>query len=87
MLRLKFRKDIEKLPVFQDVEKIPDGICASGSKAFPYHKYRSHFIRLGRITGFEAPLKLYQIRRASGRNINYKYKEVLRPSSCYKHSY
>ncbi|KAF1980431.1 hypothetical protein BU23DRAFT_444060, partial [Bimuria novae-zelandiae CBS 107.79] len=33
-------------------------------------KYRDIFIRLGRVAGFEADLELYQLRRASGSNIN-----------------
>jgi hypothetical protein len=41
-------------------------------KAFPYAKYRDTFVRLGRIAGFEESLELYQLRRASGRNINSK---------------
>ncbi|KAI9763522.1 MAG: hypothetical protein M1839_006442 [Geoglossum umbratile] len=70
VLRLKWKKDKEKQPIFWDVEKTPDGIRVSDSKALPYIKYRDHFVHLGRLAGFEYLLELYQLRRASGRNIN-----------------
>ncbi|KAJ9634908.1 hypothetical protein H2199_008772 [Coniosporium tulheliwenetii] len=59
-----------KQPIFRNVERTPDGIRVSDSKALPYHKYRDHFVYLGRFAGFEHLLELYQVRRASGRNIN-----------------
>ncbi|KAF1343495.1 hypothetical protein EJ07DRAFT_186564 [Lizonia empirigonia] len=39
-------------------------------KRFHMRKYRDIFVRLGRVAGFEKSLELYQLRRASGRNIN-----------------
>ncbi|KAJ9644084.1 hypothetical protein H2199_003952 [Coniosporium tulheliwenetii] len=70
VLRLRFKKEKEKQPIFRNVERTPDGIRVSDSKALPYHKYRDHFVYLGRFAGFEHLLELYQVRRASGRNIN-----------------
>ncbi|KAJ9650093.1 hypothetical protein H2201_009318, partial [Coniosporium apollinis] len=70
VFRLRFKKEKEKQPIFRNVERTPDGIRVSDSKALPYHKYRDHFVYLGRFAGFEHLLELYQVRRASGRNIN-----------------
>ncbi|KAJ9654854.1 hypothetical protein H2201_008928 [Coniosporium apollinis] len=70
VLRLRFKKEKEKQSIFRNVERTPDGIRVSNSKALPDYKYRGHFVWLGRLTGFESRLELYQVRRASGRNIN-----------------
>jgi hypothetical protein len=72
VLRLRWKKDKEKQLIFRDVEKTPDGIRVSDSRALPYIKYHDHFVHLGRVAGFEHLLELYQLRRASGRNIKSK---------------
>jgi len=72
VLRLKWKKDKKKQLIFQDIEKTPDSICVSDSKALPYIKYHDHFVHLGHLAGFEYLLELYQLQWASGRNINSK---------------
>jgi hypothetical protein len=71
MLRIKWKKVLNE-PFFCDVKNTLEGGRLLISKAFPYSKYRDIFARLGRVAGFEAPLELYQLRRAFGNNINSK---------------
>ncbi|KAK4934783.1 hypothetical protein LTR10_024040 [Elasticomyces elasticus] len=70
VLRLKFKPEILTKPLFRDVERTPSGSRIADGKALPYHKYRDHHVHLGRLSGFEHPVELYQLRRGSGRNIN-----------------
>ena len=69
-IKLKCKKSFMTLPIFRDIEKTAQGLRVSESKACPYHKYRDRFVWLGQVAGFENSLELYQVRRASGRNIN-----------------
>ncbi|KAJ9641087.1 hypothetical protein H2199_005755 [Coniosporium tulheliwenetii] len=55
MLRLRFKREKEKQPIFRNVERTPDGTRVSNSKALPYHKYRDHFVYLGRFAGVLTP--------------------------------
>jgi hypothetical protein len=59
-------------PFFCDVKNIIRGVHVLNNKAFLYAKYWDIFVWLGRVTGFKIVLKLYQLRRALGRNINSK---------------
>lgn len=70
VLRIRWKKEILDQPFFCDVITTTEGGRILEDKAFPYAKYRDIFIRLGRVAGIEAALELYQLRRASGHNIN-----------------
>lgn len=72
ILRIKWKNDVLSQPFFCDVKNTTGGVYVLNDKAFPYAKYRDIFVRLGRVAGFEIALELYQLRRASGRNINSK---------------
>jgi hypothetical protein len=72
VLQLKFRPERLARPFFRDVRRTTTGFHVSDSKALPYHKYRDHHVHLGRLSGFENTVELYQLRRGSGRNINSK---------------
>jgi hypothetical protein len=69
-LNVRFKKEILNRPIFRDIEKMPSGSKVLDTKALPYSKCRDHFVWLGRVAGFEQPLELYQLRRASGRKMN-----------------
>ncbi|KAF1838361.1 hypothetical protein BDW02DRAFT_636434 [Decorospora gaudefroyi] len=70
VLRIRWKKELLNQPFLCDVRNTIEGVRILKEKAFPYAKYRDTFVRLGRIAGFEESLELYQLRRASGRNIN-----------------
>jgi hypothetical protein len=70
VLRIRWKKDVLDRPFFCNVQSTIEGSCALLPLAFPYWKYRDIFVRLGRVAGFEANVELYQLRRASGDNIN-----------------
>ncbi|KAF2024834.1 hypothetical protein EK21DRAFT_77812 [Setomelanomma holmii] len=70
VLRIKWKKQLLNLPFLCDVRNTCEGVQILTEQAFPYAKYRDIFVRLGRVAGFEQSLELYQLRRASGRNIN-----------------
>ena len=70
VLRIKWKKELLNQPFLCDVRNTSEGVRILKDKAFPYAKYRDIFVRLGRVAGFEKSLELYQLRRASGRNIN-----------------
>lgn len=70
VLRLKWKEDLLDRPIFCDFKSTPTGTCLLEWKAFAYGKYRDIFVWLGLVAGFEQRLELYQLRRASGRNIN-----------------
>ncbi|OAL56175.1 hypothetical protein IQ07DRAFT_639770 [Pyrenochaeta sp. DS3sAY3a] len=70
VLRIKWKREVLDQPFFCNVLKTSEGGRVLKDKAFPYSKYRDIFVRLGRVAGFEASLELYQLRRASGSNIN-----------------
>lgn len=72
VLRIKWKESKLAHPFFCDIESTSEGTRIKQGIAFPYAKYRSMFVRLGRVAGFEHSLELYQLRRASGSNINSK---------------
>ncbi|KAF2008362.1 hypothetical protein BU24DRAFT_469047 [Aaosphaeria arxii CBS 175.79] len=74
-LRIRWKHDMLKKPFFCDVEHTAEGAHILEDKSFPYAKYRDLFVRLGRVAGFEQSLELYQLRRASGKNINEAFTE------------
>jgi hypothetical protein len=73
VLRIKWKKELLNQPFLCDVRNTSEGVCVVKEKAFPYAKYRDIFVRLGRVAGFEHSLEPYQLRRASGRNINSEF--------------
>ena len=73
VLRIKWKKELLNQPFLCDVRNTSEGVRILKDKAFPYTKYRDIFVRLGRVAGFEKSLELYQLRRASGRNINSEF--------------
>lgn len=72
LLWIKWKKAVLEKPFFCDVQSTTEGGRILSGRAFPYWKYRDMFVRLGRVAGFEAALELYQLRRASGHNLNSK---------------
>jgi hypothetical protein len=71
-LRLRWKKPWEERPIFRDVEDTASGVRISETKPLQYPKHRHHFVRLGRTCGFEKALEFYDLRRASGKNLNGK---------------
>ncbi|TQV90231.1 FluG domain-containing protein [Cordyceps javanica] len=69
-IRLLWKEEWRKRPIFRDVVEMPDGTVVSGTKALSYDKERRHLVRLGRSTGFEKQLQWYDLRRGSGKKIN-----------------
>ena len=70
VLKLKWKDELLNRPIFCNFKQASTSIHLLKDEIFPYAKYRDIFVRLGRVAGFEYPLELYQLRRASGRNIN-----------------
>lgn len=70
VLKLKWKDELLNQPIFCNFKQARTSIHLLKGEIFPYAKYRDIFVRLGRVAGFEHPLELYQLRRASGRNIN-----------------
>ena len=73
VLRIKWKKKLLNKPFLCDIRHTTEGDRILQDKAFNYQKYRDIFVRLGRVAGFEERLELYQLRRASGSNINSKH--------------
>ncbi|KAJ6443703.1 hypothetical protein O9K51_04882 [Purpureocillium lavendulum] len=69
-IRLLWKKEWLKRPVFRDVEATEDGIQISANRALDYRKERQHLIRLGRAIGIEKQLEWYDLRRGSGKKLN-----------------
>ncbi|ELR06978.1 hypothetical protein GMDG_08212 [Pseudogymnoascus destructans 20631-21] len=57
-------------PIFHDVEVTANGVRISKTKPFQYAKYQYYFVPLGRVMGYEKALKLYGLRRGSGKELN-----------------
>jgi hypothetical protein len=70
MLRFRWKPEVLHRPFFADVKHTVGGARIQKETPFPYAKYQHIFKRLGREAGFEQAVHLYQIRRASGRNID-----------------
>jgi hypothetical protein len=70
VLRIKWKEEDLNKPFFCDVMRTSGGVRILREKALPYAKYRDIVVRLGRVAGFEHLLELYDLRRASGRNLN-----------------
>jgi len=69
-LRLRWKEEWQKRPVFRDVEDSEDGIRIALDKALKYQKERDHLIRLGRAIGLAKVLEWYDLRRGSGKKLN-----------------
>ena len=69
-LRLQWKEEWQKRPVFRDVEDSEDGIRIALDKALKYQKERGHLIRLGRSIGMAKVLEWYDLRRGSGKKLN-----------------
>ncbi|KAM3555122.1 hypothetical protein ARSEF4850_006153 [Beauveria asiatica] len=69
-LRLLWKEEWRRRPIFRDIVETPYGTSISDTKALSYDKERKHLIRLGRSTGFEKQLQWYDLRRGSGKKIN-----------------
>jgi hypothetical protein len=71
-LRLRWKKEWRKRPVFRDVEATELGIQIALDKALRYQTERDHLIRLGRGIGIAKQLEWYDLRRGSGKKLNGK---------------
>lgn len=69
-LRLHWKEEWRKRPIFRDVEPSPSGIRVALEKALQYSKERGHLIRLGRSIGLAKALEWYDLRRGSGKKLN-----------------
>ncbi|KAK3935512.1 hypothetical protein QBC46DRAFT_367527 [Diplogelasinospora grovesii] len=69
-LRLLWKEEWRKRPVFRDVEHSEEGIRIALDKALQYQKERGHLIRLGRSIGLAKALEWYDLRRGSGKKLN-----------------
>ena len=69
-LRLRWKEDWRKRPVFRDVEDSEEGIRIALDKALKYQKERGHLVRLGRSIGLAKVLEWYDLRRRSGKKLN-----------------
>jgi len=70
VLYIRWKDEVLDRPFFCDVSYMTRGGSVLKEKAFLYAKYRDIFVRLGHVAGFKMALELYQLRRASGKNIN-----------------
>lgn len=70
VLQIKWKKEVLNQPFFCDAVNTTGGARILRDKAFPYGKYRDIFVRLGRLAGLAESVKLYQLPRASGRDID-----------------
>jgi hypothetical protein len=71
-ISLKWDNEEAKQLIFRDVEHTPNRVRISKTKALEYAKHQYHFIRLGRTGGFAKRLKIYDLRRTSGKRLNGK---------------
>ncbi|KAF2679993.1 hypothetical protein K458DRAFT_312707, partial [Lentithecium fluviatile CBS 122367] len=69
-LRFRWKEELLHRPFFTDVKHTVGGAHIQKETPFPCAKYRDIFKRMEREAGFESPVNLYQIRRASGSNLN-----------------
>jgi hypothetical protein len=72
VLRIKWRRQLPNQPFLCDVRNTNEGVRLLTEQAFPYADHREISVRLGHVAGLGKLLELYQLRRASGRNINCK---------------
>jgi hypothetical protein len=70
MLCIRWKEELLNKPFFCDFDYTTDGGRMREDWAFPYSKYCHVFIHLGLVLGVEELLELYQLRRASGHNID-----------------
>ncbi|KAF2739599.1 hypothetical protein EJ04DRAFT_606100 [Polyplosphaeria fusca] len=68
--RFRWKEELLHRPFFTDVKYTVGGAHIQKETPFPCAKYRDVFKRMGREAGFESPVNPYQIRIASGRNLN-----------------
>lgn len=71
-IRLRWKEEWLKRPVFRDVELSGGAVRISLTKALQYRKERHHLIRLGRSIGLAKALEWYDLRRGSGKKLNGK---------------
>lgn len=57
-------------PVFHDIDITANGVRISMAKPFQYSKYRYFFVNVGRVLGYEKALRLYRLRRGSGKELD-----------------
>lgn len=69
-IRIIWKEEWLKRPVFRGIEDSEHGIQISLDKALTYQKERKHLIRLGRSIGLEKLLEWYDLRRGSGKKLN-----------------
>jgi len=69
-LRLRWKEEWCKRPVFRGVEDSEEGIQIAFDKALKYQKERGHLIRFGRSIGLAKVFEWYDLRRGSGKKLN-----------------
>ncbi|RYO82759.1 hypothetical protein DL764_009563 [Monosporascus ibericus] len=69
-IRLRWKGEWLKRPIFRDVELSDGMVQVSLTKALQYRKERHHLIRLGRSIGLAKALEWYDLRRGSGKKLN-----------------
>ena len=78
-LRLQWKEEWLKRPMFRDVEDSEDGIRTALNKALKYQKERGHLIRLSWSIGLAKVLEWYDLRRESRKKLNGKLFPVSTP--------
>lgn len=71
-IRVLWKEEWLKRPVFRDVVNGDDGPEISDHRPLSYAKERRHLVRLGRSIGLEKQLEWYDLRRGSGKKLNGK---------------
>ena len=69
-LRLHWKEEWYRRPVFRGVEDSEEGIQIVLDKALKYQKERGHLIRLGRSIGLAKILEWYDLRRGLDKKLN-----------------
>lgn len=69
-IRVYWKEEWLKRPVFRGIEGTDHNIQISLDKPFSYDSARKHLIRLGRSIGVEKELEWYDVRRGSGKKLN-----------------
>ena len=69
-IRVLWKKEWLKRPVFRDIEKTANGPQISLDKPLGYYSEQQRLIRLGCLIGIEKQLEWYDLRRGSGKKLN-----------------
>jgi hypothetical protein len=69
-LRVRWKDEWRRRPVFRDVEDGGQGLRIALDRPLRYQRERRHLLRLGRSIGLAKALEWYDLRRGSGKKLN-----------------